>query len=80
MSYDNKKRYRRVGIEKRRYLVRVVYSSFYRHEEIRHLNSKKAPSFDMITGMILKKLQNKGLAKLTTLINASIRLKYIPNP
>ena len=49
-------------------------------EEIRYLNSKKAPGFDMITGMIFKKLQNKGLVKLTTLINASIRLKYIPDP
>ncbi|PNF23836.1 hypothetical protein B7P43_G13720 [Cryptotermes secundus] len=32
----------------------------------------------MITGTIIKKLQRKALVKLTTLINASIRLKHIP--
>ena len=48
-------------------------------EEIRmNLNPKKAPGFDMITGTILKKIQRKALVKLTTLINASIRLKHIP--
>lgn len=48
-------------------------------EEINFLNSKKAPGFDMITGTILKKLPRKGLVKLTTLINASVRLKHVPN-
>jgi hypothetical protein len=32
----------------------------------------------MITGTIRKKLQRKGPVKLTTLINASIRLKDLP--
>jgi hypothetical protein len=43
-------------------------------EEIRkNLNLRKAPSFDVITGIILKKLQRKALVKLTTLINASTK-------
>ena len=33
----------------------------------------------MVTGIIFKKYQIKGLVKLTTLINASIRLKHVPN-
>jgi hypothetical protein len=37
-----------------------------------NLNPKKASGFDMITGTILKKLQRKGLVKLTTIINASV--------
>jgi hypothetical protein len=32
----------------------------------------------MITGTILKKLQRKGLVKLTTIINASVWLKHVP--
>jgi hypothetical protein len=48
-------------------------------EEIRtNLNPKRAPGFNMITGTILKKFQRKGLVKLITLINASIRLKHVP--
>ena len=33
----------------------------------------------MVTGVIFEKLQRKDLVKLTTLINASIRLKHVPN-
>jgi hypothetical protein len=49
-------------------------------EKIRtHLNSKKAPEFDLITGEILKHLKRKALVKLTTLFNACIRLKHVPD-
>lgn len=44
----------------------------------RNINAKKAPGFDLITGLVLKKLPRKGIIKLTNLINASLRLKYIP--
>jgi hypothetical protein len=48
-------------------------------EEIRtNFNPMKAPSFVMITGTILMKFQRKGLVQLTTLINASTRLKDLP--
>lgn len=47
--------------------------------EIRNnINPKKAPGFDLITGQILKMLPRKGIVKLTNLINASFRLKYVP--
>jgi hypothetical protein len=47
-------------------------------EEIRtNLNPQKAHGFDLIIGEILKNF--KALVKLTTLINACIRLYYIPN-
>jgi hypothetical protein len=49
-------------------------------EEIRtNLNPKKTPGFDLITGEILKNLKRKALVKLTMLINACIRLNYIPD-
>jgi hypothetical protein len=38
---------------------------------------KKAPGFDLITGQILKELPTKALVKLTNLLNASFRLKYV---
>jgi hypothetical protein len=47
-------------------------------EEIRtNLNPQKAPGCDLITGEILKNFKRKALVKLTTLINACIRLNYI---
>jgi hypothetical protein len=40
---------------------------------------KKAPGFDLVTGEILKHLKRKALVKLTTLFNACIRLKHVPD-
>lgn len=49
-------------------------------KEIKYnLNPRKAPGFDLITGQILKQLPRKAIVKLTYLINAAIRLKYIPS-
>jgi hypothetical protein len=49
-------------------------------EEIRtNVSPKKAPGFDLIRGEILKNFKRKALVKLTTLINACIRLNYIPD-
>lgn len=47
-------------------------------EVIHEINPKKAPGFDLITGEILKHLPEKAIRKLTHLINASFRLKYVP--
>lgn len=48
-------------------------------KEIKHnINPKKAPGFDLITGEILRQLPRKALVKLTHIINAVIRLKYVP--
>lgn len=48
--------------------------------EIRvNLNPKKSPGFDLITGEILKQIPKKGIIKLTNIINAAIRLKYVPS-
>jgi hypothetical protein len=44
-----------------------------------NLTHKKAPGFDLITGKFLRTLKRKALVKLTTLINACIRLNYIPD-
>jgi hypothetical protein len=47
-------------------------------EKKRNINLRKAPGFDLITGEILKQLPRKGGVKLTHLINASFRLKHMP--
>lgn len=47
--------------------------------EIRtNINPKKTPGFDLITGEVLKQLPKKAIIKLTHLINASFRLRYVP--
>ena len=46
--------------------------------EINNINPKKAPGFDLITGEVLKNLPKKAIVKLTTLINAAFRLRYVP--
>lgn len=47
--------------------------------EISRLNKKKSPGYDLITGEVLQNLPHKAIVKLTTLINASFRLKYVPD-
>lgn len=42
------------------------------------INPKKAPGYDLITGQVLKHLPRKTLVKLTQIINASIKLRYVP--
>lgn len=46
--------------------------------EIKQLNSKKSPGFDLVTIDMLKQLPRKAILKLTHLINASFRLKHVP--
>ena len=47
--------------------------------EIRRLKDKKAQGFDLITEEVLKRLPNKGLAKLLWLMNKTISLEYVPS-
>lgn len=55
---------------------KVTYNELV--QEIRSLNIKKAPGYELITGKILKELPEKALLKLLHLINASFRLRYVP--
>ena len=45
--------------------------------DINNINPKKAPGFDLITGEVLKNLPRKAIVKLTTLINAAFRHRYM---
>ena len=47
-------------------------------KEIKLLNNKKAPGFDLVTAQMLKELPPKGIMKLTHIFNAAIRLQHIP--
>lgn len=47
--------------------------------EIRHLSLKKSPGYDLITGEVLRHLPRKAVVKLTTIINATFRLKHVPD-
>jgi hypothetical protein len=43
-----------------------------------NVNPKKAPEFDLITGEVIQQLPRKAIVKITKLINAAFRLKYVP--
>lgn len=43
-----------------------------------HVVLKKSPGYDLITGEILKQLPNKAIKKISDMINASFRLRYVP--
>lgn len=47
--------------------------------EIKHINKKKSPGYDLITGEVLHNLPRKAIVKLTTLINAIFRVKHVPD-
>lgn len=46
---------------------------------IRGLKLKKAPGFDLITAQVLKNLSKKALLFLQLLLNAAIKLRYVPS-
>lgn len=48
-------------------------------KEIKGLKLKKTPGFDLITAEILKNLPKKAVKFLQLLMNAAIKLRYIPN-
>jgi hypothetical protein len=43
-----------------------------------NINPKKVEGFDLITGEVLQELPRKAIVKITNLINAAFRLKYVP--
>jgi hypothetical protein len=48
-------------------------------KEIKYnISTKKAPSYDLINGEVIKQLPRKAIVKLTNIINAAFRLKYVP--
>ena len=48
-------------------------------KEIKCLKLKKAPGFDLITSQVLKNLPKKALLFLQLIINAAIKLRYVPS-
>lgn len=44
-----------------------------------NISPKKSPGFDLITGEIMKNLPLKAIVKITKIINAAFRLKYVPD-
>lgn len=46
--------------------------------EIKKLKLKKSPGFDLITAQLLKNLPKKALKFLQLLLNAAIKLRYVP--
>jgi hypothetical protein len=46
--------------------------------QIKNLNPRKAPGYDLITSVILKLLPKKGLVLLTTIYNSMFRLTHFP--
>lgn len=49
------------------------------YKEIKLLNKKKSPGYDLITGEHFQNLPHKAVVKLTTLINACFRLRHVPD-
>jgi len=45
---------------------------------IKNINPNKAPGFDLITGEALQQLPRRAIVKITNLISAAFRLKYVP--
>lgn len=64
--------------KKDRRQIKVVTKKELTNEIKNNLSTKNAPGYDLITGNILKELPRKGLVKFLHLINAAIRLKFIP--
>jgi hypothetical protein len=49
-----------------------------KNEMKNNINPKRAPGFDVITGEVLQQLPRKAIVKITNLISATFRLKYVP--
>lgn len=47
-------------------------------EQIKNLNKKKSPGYDLINGKVLSELPDEGIKFLRLLFNAILRLKYWP--
>ena len=58
--------------------IKLVTATEVKNEINNNINPKKAPAFDLITGEVLQQLLRKTMVKITNLINAAFRLKYVP--
>jgi hypothetical protein len=58
--------------------IKLATTTAVKNEIKNNLNPKKAPEFDLITGEVLQQLPRKTIVKITKLINAAFRLKYVP--
>lgn len=58
--------------------IKFVTPTKVANEIKKNLSLKKTSGFDLITGEELKKLTRKAIVKLTIIINAAFRLKYVP--
>ena len=47
-------------------------------DAIKHMRTKKAPGYDLITGRILKELPEVGLRAITLIFNSVVRTGYFP--
>jgi len=47
-------------------------------EALAHINVRKAPGYDLISGKVLKELPKKAVTLLTILYNSILRLSYYP--
>lgn len=57
---------------------------FFKVKEIKntiknHLNPKKTPGFDLLSGKVLRELPEKAFREITIFFNAILKLNYIPN-
>lgn len=59
--------------------IKLVTTKEVAKEIKENISSKKSPGYDLITGEILKNLPRKAVVKLTKIINAAFRLKYVPD-
>jgi hypothetical protein len=58
--------------------IKLVTTTEVKNEIKNNINPKKASRFDLITGEVLQQLPRKAIVKITNLINAAFRLKYVP--
>ena len=60
--------------------IKLATTTEVKNEIENNINPKKALGFDLITGEVLQQLLRKAVVKITNLINAAFRLKYVPRP
>jgi hypothetical protein len=58
--------------------IKLATTTEFKNVINNNINPKKAPGFDLITGEVLKQLPRKAIVKITNIINAAFRLKYVP--
>ena len=70
--------YLATAIQSQERLKALTLKEIFVKDEIKILNQKKAPGFDLNTAIMLKELPKKGLVNLMYIFNAILRLEYWP--